>query len=199
MLPRVLRSRRAEGMEEEDVVETAGCAARADRRVGEGIAKPKPTVSGYKHLGSAEGLSAGLMVSGGKASRVSAATVVWRWVVYWSWTSSDRWRKRGCDVGKSDSNGSRMVCNANGCGLRGGGVSGGGGWVVVLAELRRSCSCTVIHPGRACCCGCERADERATCSLRRGPGQAGADWPSGGPLCAGCVEGLREGFGVKRG
>ena len=40
---------------------------------------------------------------------------------------------------------------------------------------------------------------RTACSsLRRGPGQAGADWPSGGPLCAGCVEGLREGFGVKR-
>ena len=137
MLPRVLRSRRAEGMEEEDVVEMAGCAARADRRVGEGIAEPKPIVSGYKHLGSAGGLSAGLMVSGGKASRVGAATVVWRWVVYWPWTSSDRWRKRGCDVGKSDSNGSRMVCNANGCELRGGRVSGGGGWVVVLAELRR--------------------------------------------------------------
>lgn len=198
MLPRVLRSRRAEGMEEEDVVETAGCAARADRRVGEGIAKPKPIVSGYKHLGSAEGLSAGLMVSGGKASRVSAATVVWRWVVYWSWTSSDRWRKRGCAVGKSDSNGSRVVCNANGCGLRGGGVSDGGGWVVVLAELRRSCnSCTVIHPGRAC----ERASRLRAASEQRAsaPGQAGADWPSGGPLCAGCVEGLREGFGVKRG
>ena len=30
-----------------------------------------------------------------------------------------------------------MVCNANGCGVRGGRVSGGGGWVVVLAELRR--------------------------------------------------------------
>jgi hypothetical protein len=42
MLPRVLRSRRAVGMEEEEVVEIGGCAARADRRVGEGIARPRP-------------------------------------------------------------------------------------------------------------------------------------------------------------
>lgn len=41
MLPRVLRSRRAEGMEEEEVVEIGGCAARADLRVGEGIARPR--------------------------------------------------------------------------------------------------------------------------------------------------------------
>lgn len=40
MLPRVLRSRRAEGTEEEEVVETGGWAARADRRAGEGIAMP---------------------------------------------------------------------------------------------------------------------------------------------------------------
>jgi hypothetical protein len=40
-------------MEEEDAVEMGGCAARADRRVGEGIAEPKPIVSGYEHLGSA--------------------------------------------------------------------------------------------------------------------------------------------------
>jgi hypothetical protein len=50
MLPRVLRSRRVEGMEDEDVVEIAGCAARAERRVGEGIAAPKPILSCYKHL-----------------------------------------------------------------------------------------------------------------------------------------------------
>jgi hypothetical protein len=31
-----------------------------------------------------------------------------------------------------DSNGSEMVCNAGGCGLRGGRVSGGSGWVMVL-------------------------------------------------------------------
>jgi hypothetical protein len=45
MLPRVLRSRRAVGMEEEEVVEIGGCAARADRRVGEGIARPRPVHS----------------------------------------------------------------------------------------------------------------------------------------------------------
>jgi hypothetical protein len=50
MLPRVLRSRRVEGMEDEDVVEIAGCAARAERRVGEGIAAPNPILSCYKHL-----------------------------------------------------------------------------------------------------------------------------------------------------
>lgn len=78
MLPRVLRSRRSE---EEDVVEMAGCAARADRRIGEGIAEPKPIVSDYEHLGSAGELPAALMVSGSRTSRVGAATVVWRWVV----------------------------------------------------------------------------------------------------------------------
>jgi hypothetical protein len=45
MLPRVLRSRRAVGTEEEEVVEIGGCAARADRRVGEGIARPRPVHS----------------------------------------------------------------------------------------------------------------------------------------------------------
>jgi hypothetical protein len=45
MLPRVLRSRRAVGMEEEEAVEIGGCAARADRRVGEGIARPRPAHS----------------------------------------------------------------------------------------------------------------------------------------------------------
>jgi hypothetical protein len=39
-----------------------------------------------------------------------------------------------------DSDGSEMVCNAGGCGLRGGRVSGGSGWVMVLADGRRSCS-----------------------------------------------------------
>jgi len=81
MLPRVLRSRRAEGMEEEDVVEMGGCTARADRRVGEGIARPKPVVSGYEHFRSAGQLPLALMVTGSRASRVGAATVVWRWVV----------------------------------------------------------------------------------------------------------------------
>jgi hypothetical protein len=81
MLPRVLRSRRAEGMEEDDVVEMGGCTARADRRVGEGIARPKPVVSGYEHLGSAGEPYLALIASGIRASRVDAATVVWRWVV----------------------------------------------------------------------------------------------------------------------
>ena len=71
--------------------------------------------------------------------------------------------------------------------------------MVVLAELRRSCSsCTVIHPGRACCC--ERADcvQRARVHQPSAwPGQASADWPSGVPLCAGCIDRLREGLDVK--
>lgn len=81
MLPRVLRSRRAEGMEEEDVVEMGGCVARAERRVGEGIAGPKPVVSGYRHLGSAGQLSAALIVSSSRTGRVDGVRVVWRWVV----------------------------------------------------------------------------------------------------------------------
>jgi len=68
-------------MEEEDVVETGGCAARAERRVGEGIAEPKPVVNGIEHLLCAGDLSVALRVSGSRVSRESAATVVWRWVV----------------------------------------------------------------------------------------------------------------------
>lgn len=49
MLPRVLRSRRAEGIEEEEVVEAAGCTARAERRAGEGIAVPRAMPLGISH------------------------------------------------------------------------------------------------------------------------------------------------------
>jgi hypothetical protein len=77
MLPRVLRSRRAEGMEEEDVVETAGCAARADRRVGEGIAAPKPILACYERLVEAGQSSVFLVVVEIRVSRPSGATVVW--------------------------------------------------------------------------------------------------------------------------
>jgi len=68
-------------MEEEDVVETGGCAARADRRVGEGIAEPKPILNGVEHLVCAGDLSVALVVSGSRTSRAGAAMVVWRWVV----------------------------------------------------------------------------------------------------------------------
>jgi hypothetical protein len=51
-------------MEEEDVVETGGCAARAERRVGEGIAEPKPVVNGIEHLLCAGDLSVALVISG---------------------------------------------------------------------------------------------------------------------------------------
>jgi hypothetical protein len=68
-------------MEEEDVVETGGCAARADRRVGEGIARPRPVFNGIEHLLCAGDLFVTLVLSGSRTSRDGTATVVWRWVV----------------------------------------------------------------------------------------------------------------------
>lgn len=78
MLPRVLRSLRVVGMEEEDVVEMAGCAARAERRVGEGIAVPNPDRSRYDYAGCTAGMPVVLVTAGISASRRIAATVVWR-------------------------------------------------------------------------------------------------------------------------
>lgn len=124
MLPRVLRSRLAVGMEEEDVLEMAGCAARAERRVGEGIAVPNPNRSRYEHLVWTGGLPVVLMTAGTSASRQGAATVVWRRVAERRPTSSDCWRKRGFEGSKSDNNKGRVVWNAGGCELRGGRVSG---------------------------------------------------------------------------
>lgn len=82
-------------MEEEDVVETGGCVARAERRVGEGIAAPKPILVDYQHLVCAGDLAVVLVVSASREEAASAGMVVWRRVVERSSASSDGWRKRG--------------------------------------------------------------------------------------------------------
>lgn len=69
MLPRVLRSRLVVGMEEEDVVEMAGCAARAERRVGEGIAVPNPDGSRYEYAGCTAVMRVALVTARISASR----------------------------------------------------------------------------------------------------------------------------------
>lgn len=110
------------------MVETGGCTARAERRVGEGIAAPKPILAYAGRPLWAGKLSVVLVVVEISASRMSAGAVVWRRVVeQWS-ASADGWRKRGCGGAKMDSNGRKVVCNADGCELRGGRVSGGRGW-----------------------------------------------------------------------
>lgn len=65
---------------------------------------------------------------------------------------------------KSDSNGSRMVCNANGCRLRGGRVSGGG-WVGSgaggVAQIMQQLHCNSPRAG-----GLAAASEPTACSER---------------------------------
>ena len=88
-----------------------------------------------------------------------------------------------------DSNGSRVDVNADGCCVRGGRVGVRSGWVVVLAELRRSCS--YCNSPRA---GLLRADcvERAFHQPSAWPGLPRCDWPSLVPLCAAKVLNGRE-------
>lgn len=79
-------------------------------------------------------------------------------------------------------------------------VGGGAGGV---AQIMQQLHCNspraglLLRASRLRAASEQRASAFAVAQGRAG--QVGADWPSGVALCAGCIEGLREGLGVKRG